>query len=176
MDWIPWLTQLHYLSDLLTMTDPQNQEAYQKLLQKSLEEIEDYLAKTEESAEAVSPDKSLGRLSRMEAMQDQQLILEARRRKKIQKVAVLSALQRIENGQFGICIFCGKPIASQRLEVAPESSACVSCSWFLAMSIRFLYYLVGIEPGSDCSQVLVTSNTINQISHSKRSIGQSVNQ
>ena len=122
------MTQLHYLSDLLTMTDPQNQEAYQKLLQKSLEEIEDYLAKTKESAEAVSPDKSLGRLSRMEAMQDQQLILEARRRKKIQKVAVLSALQRIENGQFGICIFCGKPIASQRLEVAPESSACVSCS------------------------------------------------
>jgi len=57
------------------MTDPQNQEAYRKTLQDSLEEIEDYLTKTEESAEAVSPDKSLGRLSRMEAMQDQQLIL-----------------------------------------------------------------------------------------------------
>jgi DnaK suppressor protein len=110
------------------MTDPQNQEAYRKTLQDSLEEIEDYLTKTEESAVAVSPDKSLGRLSRMEAMQDQQLILEARRRKKMQKVAVLSALQRIENGQFGICIFCGKPIAPERLDVAPESSTCVSCS------------------------------------------------
>lgn len=110
------------------MTDPKNQEAYRKILLESLEEIEDYLTKTEESAEAVSPDKSLGRLSRMEAMQDQQLILEARRRKKMQKVAVLSALQRIENGQFGICIFCGKPIAPERLDVAPESSTCVSCS------------------------------------------------
>ncbi len=110
------------------MTDQKNQDAYQKLLQESLGEIEEYLAKTEESAEAVSPDKSLGRLSRMEAMQDQQLLLEARRRKKMQKIAVLSALQRIENGQFGICMFCGKPIASERLEVAPESSTCVSCS------------------------------------------------
>ena len=32
------------------MTDPQNQEAYRKTLQDSLEEIEDYLTKTEESA------------------------------------------------------------------------------------------------------------------------------
>lgn len=110
------------------MTDSKNQDSYRKKLQKSLEDIQEYLGKTEESAEAVSPDKSLGRLSRMEAMQDQQLILEARRRKKMQKVAVLSALQRIENGQFGTCVFCGKPIASERLEVAPESSTCVSCS------------------------------------------------
>ena len=98
------------------------------MLQNSLEEIEEYLVNTKESAEAVSPDKSLGRLSRMEAMQDQQLILEARRRKKMQKVAVLSALQRIANDQFGTCVFCGKPIAPERLEVAPESSTCVSCS------------------------------------------------
>lgn len=103
---------------------------YRQQLEESLVEIEQYLEKTEESAEAVSPDKSLGRLSRMEAMQDQQLMLEARRRKKMQKVAVQSALQRIENGQFGTCIFCGKLITEERLEVAPESSNCVNCSAF----------------------------------------------
>ena len=110
------------------MADPENQDRYHKILQESLKEIEEYLKKTEESAEAVSPDKSLGRLSRMEAIQDQQLILEARRRKKMQKIAVQSALQRIDNGQFGNCIFCGKPIAQERLEVAPESTTCVVCS------------------------------------------------
>ena len=103
---------------------------YREQLEESLVEIEQYLEKTEESAEAVSPDKGLGRLSRMEAMQDQQLMLEARRRKKMQKVAVQSALQRIENGQFGICIFCGNLIPEERLEVAPESSSCVNCSAF----------------------------------------------
>ena len=63
------------------MTDSQNLMVYRNQLQKSLSEIEEYLDKTEESAAAVSPDKGLARLSRMEAMQDQQLILEARRRK-----------------------------------------------------------------------------------------------
>jgi DnaK suppressor protein len=113
-----------------SMIESEGFEKYRKQLEESLVEIEQYLAKTEESAEAVSPDKSLGRLSRMEAMQDQQLMLEARRRKKMQKVAVQSALQRIENGQFGTCIFCGNLIPDDRLEVAPESSSCVNCSAF----------------------------------------------
>ena len=112
------------------MSVPQNPATYRKQLEESLVEIDQYLQKTEESAEAVSPDKGLGRLSRMEAMQDQQLILEARRRKKMQKIAVQAALQRIENGQFGACIFCGNASALDRLEVAPESSTCVNCSAF----------------------------------------------
>jgi DnaK suppressor protein len=48
----------------------------------------------------------------------------------MQKVAVQSALQRIENGQFGTCVFCGNLIPEERLEVAPESSSCVNCSAF----------------------------------------------
>ena len=110
------------------MGESEGFEKYRKQLEESLVEIEQYLEKTEESAEAVSPDKSLGRLSRMEAMQDQQLMLEARRRKKMQKVAVQSALQRIDNGQFGTCIFCGQPIAPERLEFTPEATTCVKCS------------------------------------------------
>ena len=122
------LTKAGRLFAIQTMRDSQNLENFRKKLQESHEEIEQYLAKTAESAESVSPDKGLGRLSRMEAMQDQQLILAARRRKKMQKVEVLSALQRLEHGIFGTCIFCGKPIAVERLEVAPESTTCVSCS------------------------------------------------
>ena len=122
------LTKAGRLIAIQAMRDSQNLENFRRQLQESLEEIEQYLVKTEESAEAVSPDKGLGRLSRMEAMQDQQLILAARRRKKMQKVEVLSALQRIENGIFGTCIFCGKPIAVERLEVAPEATTCVNCS------------------------------------------------
>ena len=112
------------------MSESQGFKKYRKQLEELLVEIEQYLEKTEESAEAVSPDKSLGRLSRMEAMQDQQLMLEARRRKKMQKVAVQSALKRIDHGQFGTCIFCGNLIPEDRLEVAPESSSCVNCSAF----------------------------------------------
>ena len=58
------------------------------------QEIVQYLRGSEDSAAAVEPDKGLGRLSRMEAMQDQQLVLEMRRRKKRQKLEVQNALEQ----------------------------------------------------------------------------------
>ena len=125
-----WVDPVHSYSCDERMSELEGLKKYREYLEESLLEIEQYLEKTEESAEAVSPDKGLGRLSRMEAMQDQQLMLEARRRKKMQKVAVQSALQRIDNGQFGTCIFCGNLIPEERLDVAPESSSCVNCSAF----------------------------------------------
>ena len=93
-----------------------------------LSEIEDYLEQSEDSAEAVSPDKGLGRLSRMEAMQDQQMVLELRRRQKRRKLEVINALARVEDGNFGSCMFCGGAIANDRLEAFPEVQTCVSCA------------------------------------------------
>ena len=91
-------------------------------------EIDQYLQESEASAAAVEPDKGLGRLSRMEAMQDQQMVLELRRRKKRQKLEVQNALARIDDGKYGNCIFCGKEIAFDRLEAFPEVQTCVSCA------------------------------------------------
>ena len=85
-----------------------------------LSEIEEYLEKSKDSAEAVSPDKGLGRLSRMEAMQDQQMVLELRRRRKRRKLEVINALTRLENDTFGRCIFCGGEISQNRLDAFPE--------------------------------------------------------
>tara|TARA_E500000331_G_C17025069_1_gene612585 strand:- start:142 stop:471 length:330 start_codon:yes stop_codon:yes gene_type:complete len=107
------------------------QEELDRLRKKLLlldEEITDYLTKSEESAAAVEPDKGLGRLSRMEAMQDQQMVLELRRRKKRQKLEVANALSRIEKGAYGICSFCGKGIAFDRLDAFPEVQTCVTCA------------------------------------------------
>ena len=49
---------------------------YQRILEDNLSEVQQYLKSSEDAAAAVEPDKSLGRLSRMEAMQDQQLVME----------------------------------------------------------------------------------------------------
>ena len=37
------------------------------------------------------------------------------------------ALSRVETGQYGICMLCGKPIGAALLELRPESVYCVSC-------------------------------------------------
>ena len=41
--------------------------------------------------------------------------------------AIESALQRIENGGFGTCGRCGKPIAEERLEAIPYANRCIDC-------------------------------------------------
>ena len=101
---------------------------FRQKLESMLLEIDDYLSKTKDSAAAVEPDKGLGRLSRMEAMQDQQMVLELRRRKKRQLLEVKNAISRIEQNLFGKCVFCGKKISSDRLDVFPEVQTCVNCA------------------------------------------------
>ena len=101
---------------------------YEKKLLILRSEVEEYLRKSADSAAAVEPDKGLGRLSRMEAMQDQQMVLELRRRKKRQLFDVLNALKRIEQSNFGVCIFCGKEISLERLDAFPEVQTCVFCA------------------------------------------------
>jgi RNA polymerase-binding transcription factor DksA len=39
-----------------------------------------------------------------------------------------AALQRIEDGTYGICVVCGGPIAAARLEVRPMALTCVACA------------------------------------------------
>jgi DnaK suppressor protein len=41
---------------------------------------------------------------------------------------LLRALAKVEDGSYGVCDSCGKPIAPARLEVAPESVLCIDCA------------------------------------------------
>jgi DnaK suppressor protein len=37
------------------------------------------------------------------------------------------ALERIKNGGYGVCKYCGNPIAEKRLLARPTASSCISC-------------------------------------------------
>jgi DnaK suppressor protein len=58
-----------------------------------------------------------------ESQRGQQL----RGREEIHLVAIEAALKRIENGAFGNCQTCGKPVAPERLEALPWAADCVDC-------------------------------------------------
>lgn len=80
-------------------------------------------------AETVVLDQSkVGRLSRMDALQAQQMALAADRRRKQQRAVVIAALSRIEQGEFGECLDCGEWINTQRLEFDPTALRCVDCA------------------------------------------------
>ena len=71
---------------------------------------------------------SMGRLSRMDALQNQAMELELERRRKVELARLEAALQRIEEGEYGYCVACGEKIAKKRLENDPTTPVCINCA------------------------------------------------
>ena len=76
----------------------------------------------------ISPDKGLGRLTRMDAMQDK-AVKEAALNLSREKLHHLEmALTKINDPTFGTCIGCQQPIPTERLVLLPQSTKCATCA------------------------------------------------
>jgi DnaK suppressor protein len=96
-------------------------------------ELKAGLAQMDEAAEdAARPlelDQSrMGRLSRIDALQGQQMAQEIERRRQRRLVAIDGALQRIESGEFGNCFVCGRDIGAGRLAAYPATTRFIDCA------------------------------------------------
>lgn len=93
------------------------------------QELQGLAAVSRESARPVALDQaSVGRLTRMDAMQAQQMAREADRRREQQLVRIEGALRRMEAGEFGDCFVCGEAIDRRRLAVDPTHTRCTRCA------------------------------------------------
>lgn len=70
----------------------------------------------------------LGRISRMDALQGQALSQEAQRRRSLELQKTITALQRIDRGDYGHCQSCDEVIAVARLDVDPAATQCIPCA------------------------------------------------
>jgi len=106
-----------------------NFKKYQELLIKLQKELESVVATGEAAAETVVLDQTrMGRLSRMDAMQQQEMSKASnqRRQLKLQQIAV--ALRRIENEDYGYCKECEEVINPKRLEHNLTTQYCIECA------------------------------------------------
>ena len=71
---------------------------------------------------------SVGRVSRMDAMQVQALAVATDRRRHEEMQRVEAAIKRIDEGEYGACIACGGEIAAKRLAVDPTAATCIRCA------------------------------------------------
>lgn len=110
------------------MTEEERTE-FQKLLAEQRAEYQETLRGSTESAKGMELDQQrVGRLSRMDALQDQSISQAANRRiaKELQQIE--AALERIQDGTYGTCQSCGQPISLLRLQAIPAAPNCITCA------------------------------------------------
>lgn len=72
--------------------------------------------------------QSVGRLSRMDAMQQQAMALATEQQRQQQLARIDSALARIETGTYGACVRCGEEISEKRLLADLTVTLCIDCA------------------------------------------------
>lgn len=107
---------------------PEQQSGFRSVIDERLQALGSELAEISENTGAISPDVSIGRLSRLDSMQHQQIALASQRRLEDERSRLLEALRRIDAGTYGRCLLCSTDIAIERLEIQPDAVTCVSCA------------------------------------------------
>ena len=104
-------------------------EQFKALLLQQQKSLIDVLESGKSAAGTVKLDQtSVGRLSRMDALQSQAMLKEASRRREQSLLDISKALTRLESGDYGFCEECGEEIAEKRLQINPTASYCIECS------------------------------------------------
>lgn len=104
-------------------------EEFRALLLARQAELRELSDMSEQSRSAVELDQAaVGRLSRMDAMQQQAMALASERSRGHEIERIKSALVRIDDEEYGDCLVCGEEIPDKRLRFDPSIATCVGCA------------------------------------------------
>ncbi len=104
-------------------------DAFRKAILHRLDELDQDDALGRDSQAIVSLDQqSVGRLSRQDALLSQSMAKATQARRDSMRKALLAALRRLDEGEFGYCDACGDDIAPKRLELDPTATRCIGCA------------------------------------------------
>ena len=109
------------------MTEKEKTELRDRILERSVE-VEMRIEQLRDSTQPISPDKGLGRLTRLEAMQDKGVNEAALERLRDESARLHNALVNIMSPGFGNCQNCGQEISIERLQALPASTLCMECA------------------------------------------------
>ena len=109
------------------MKTPDELEARRERLVALRAELDEQLASSADAARPVDLGEPIGRVSRVDAMQQQSMRSANRGAAQRRRQQVEAALRRIDEGSYGECTGCGEEIDTRRLDALPESPMCVAC-------------------------------------------------
>jgi DnaK suppressor protein len=101
---------------------------FKQQLESQKKNLQIQLQQSDDSTKPVTLDQqSVGRVSRIDAIQQQQMASA----NKDHTIALLkqvdAALKRIKSDSYGLCLVCDEPIALPRLQAQPHAANCITC-------------------------------------------------
>jgi len=109
------------------MTSKQKQEI-QKSIDRAIFETQMDIDRLTDLTRPISPENAIGRVSRMDAINNKSVNEHALRNAKNKLLLLESALERIPEDNFGSCIRCAQQIPIKRILLLPQSNHCVYCA------------------------------------------------
>ena len=106
------------------MDKKQVRQLIEKQIKKTTQKVKDY----EEMSSPISPDDAIGRISRMDAINNKSVAEAALRQAKEKLSKLRHALIKLDEAKFGNCKKCSNPIPIMRVVLMPESPYCVHCA------------------------------------------------
>jgi DnaK suppressor protein len=100
----------------------------QALNKRRVEVMGDDQATEEDRAPVELDESSVGRLSRMDAMQVHAMAEATHERRQAEIHRIDAALARMDAGDYGYCLSCDEKIPAKRLELDPAVPTCVACA------------------------------------------------
>ena len=109
------------------MDETQKKEIHKKLLLE-IDNTQKKIAKYTELCKPIAPENSIGRISRMDAINNKSVVEAALREAEKKMQQLLQMDKKINNEDFGTCIKCRNTIPFGRLMIRPHSKFCVNCA------------------------------------------------
>lgn len=109
------------------MTDAEKNELKNQI-NALIEKMKIDIVSLEKMTQPVKPENSLGRISRMDAINNKSVMEVSLRNKRDKLTKLRVALTSIDDDNFGQCKMCKNPIQPKRLIYMPESNRCVRCA------------------------------------------------
>jgi DnaK suppressor protein len=109
------------------MTDQEKKDIKAKVLAE-IDKTEKSIADYKELTKPISPENAIGRISRMDAINNKSVTEAALRQAESKLKNLQLVLENMEDQDFGLCQKCQKPIPIGRILLMPQSRFCVNCA------------------------------------------------
>jgi DnaK suppressor protein len=107
---------------------PAEKAALKEKVQGDLEAVAQEITELEGLTQPIPPDAAIGRISRMDAINNRSINEAALRAAREKQKKLTTTLKHIDRENFGVCAKCGNTIPQGRMLLMPHATRCVQCA------------------------------------------------